>query len=190
MCHMVFDATLLVDTQEYWGEEKVFGCKLQSHHPLLQLIKPEDTVSLKEAFNEVTFKGFERGRTLHLLRPGNQRDTPAQCFLLSADQENPNECMMGIRMQVTASDENVSVLWDVAKPNPVLTLEDLARLKSGLKRSHRRPSRNLRNVHQRSLHPRRLLFDHSGFAESACVTVAVSVIKGLKDFQDCFKECR
>ncbi|CAJ1454773.1 unnamed protein product [Effrenium voratum] len=54
MCHMVFDATLLVDTQEYrvlnaWGEEKVFGCKLQSHHPLLQLIKPEDTVSLKEA---------------------------------------------------------------------------------------------------------------------------------------------
>lgn len=159
MCHMVFDATLLVDTQEYrvlnaWGEEKVFGCKLQSHHPLLQLIKPEDTVSLKEAFNEVTFKGFERGRTLHLLRPGNQRDTPAQCFLLSADQENPNECMMGIRMQVTASDENVSVLWDVAKPNPVLTLEDLARLKSGLKRSHRRPSRNLRNVHQRSLHPR------------------------------------
>ena len=26
-----------------------------------------------EAFNEVTFKGFERGRTLHLLRPGNQR---------------------------------------------------------------------------------------------------------------------
>ena len=32
-----------------WGEEKVFGCKLQSHHPLLQLIKPEDTVSLKEA---------------------------------------------------------------------------------------------------------------------------------------------
>jgi len=155
MCHMVFDATLLVDTQEYrvlnaWGEEKVFGCKLQSHHPLLQLIKPEDTVSLKEAFNEVTFKGFERGRTLHLLRPGNQRDTPAQCFLLSADQENPNECMMGIRMQVTASDENVSVLWDVAKPNPVLTLEDLARLKSGLKRSHRRPSRNLRNVHQRS----------------------------------------
>lgn len=32
----------------------------------------------------------------------------------------------------------------------VLTLEDLARLKSGLKRSHRRPSRNLRNVHQRS----------------------------------------
>lgn len=58
--------------------------------------------------------------------------------------------MMGIRMQVTASDENVSVLWDVAKPNPVLTLEDLARLKSGLNRSHRRPSRNLRNVHQRS----------------------------------------
>ncbi|CAJ1348250.1 unnamed protein product [Effrenium voratum] len=154
MCHMVFDATLLVDTQEYrvlnaWGEEKVFGCKLQSHHPLLQLIKPEDTVSLKEAFNEVTFKGFERGRTLHLLRPGNSRDTPAQCFLLSADQENPNECMMGIRMQVSTSDD-VSVLWDVAKPNPVLTLEDLARLKSGLKRSHRRPSRNLRNVHQRS----------------------------------------
>eukprot|EP00913_Durusdinium_trenchii_P009507 g8936.t1 len=155
MCHMVFDATLLVDTQEYrvlnaWGEEKVFGCKLQSHHPLLQLIKPEDTDSLKEAFNEVTFKGFERGRTLHLLRPGNQRDTPAQCFLLSADQENPNECMMGIRMQVTCSDENVSVLWDVAKPNPVLTLEDLARLRSGLKRSHRRPSRNLRNVPHRS----------------------------------------
>merc|ERR1712224_512417 len=59
-------------------------------------------------------------------------------------------CMMGIRMQVTATDENVSVLWDVAKPNPVLTLEDLARLKSGLKRSHRRPVRNLRNVHQRS----------------------------------------
>lgn len=26
-----------------------------------------------QAFNEVTFKGFERGRTLHLLRPGNQR---------------------------------------------------------------------------------------------------------------------
>ena len=60
--------------------------------------------SALEAFNEVTFKGFERGRTLHLLRPGNQRDTPAQCFLLSADQENPNECMMGIRMQVW--------LWD------------------------------------------------------------------------------
>eukprot|EP00931_Biecheleriopsis_adriatica_P056113 TRINITY_DN33255_c0_g1_i1.p1 TRINITY_DN33255_c0_g1~~TRINITY_DN33255_c0_g1_i1.p1 ORF type:complete len:905 (+),score=192.47 TRINITY_DN33255_c0_g1_i1:59-2716(+) len=155
MCHMVFDATLLVDTQEYrvlnaWGEEKVFGTKLQSHHPLLQLIKPEDTVSLKEAFNEVTFKGFERGRTLNLLRPGNENPTPAQCFLLSCDQENPNECMMGIRMQVTATDDSVSVLWDVAKPNPVLTLEDLARLKSGLKRSHRRPVRNMRNVHQRS----------------------------------------
>lgn len=148
MCHMVFDATLLVDTQEYrvlnaWGEEKVFGCKLQSHHPLLQLIKEADTVSLKEAFNEVTFKGFERGRTLHLLRSACQHDTPAQCFFLSADQENPNECMMGIRMQVTADKEH-GVLWDVAKPNPVLTLEDLARLKSGLKRSHRRPARNLR----------------------------------------------
>ncbi|CAE8591678.1 unnamed protein product, partial [Polarella glacialis] len=123
MCHMVFDATLLVDTQEYrvlnsWGEEKVFGCKLQSHHPLLQLIKPEDTVKLKEAFNEVTFKGFERGRTLHLISPGSERSRPAQCFLLSADQENPNECMMGIRMQVTATDDNVSVLWDVAKPCP------------------------------------------------------------------------
>mmetsp|Transcript_74972 Transcript_74972/g.194952 ORF Transcript_74972/g.194952 Transcript_74972/m.194952 type:complete len:1085 (+) Transcript_74972:172-3426(+) len=147
MCHMVFDATLLVDTQEYrvlnaWGEEKVFGSKLQSHHPLLHLIKPEDTVSLKEAFNEVTFKGFERGRTLHLLRPGCDEYKPAQCFLLSADQENPNECMMGIRMQVSGTqEENVSVLWDVAKPNPVLTLEDLARLKSGLKRTHRRPSR-------------------------------------------------
>mmetsp|Transcript_17742 Transcript_17742/g.31689 ORF Transcript_17742/g.31689 Transcript_17742/m.31689 type:complete len:1043 (+) Transcript_17742:74-3202(+) len=146
MCHMVFDATLLVDTQEYrvlnaWGEEKVFGCKLQSHHPVLQLIKSEDTVSLKEAFNEVTFKGFERGRTLHLLRPGSQKEMPAQCFLLSADQENPNECMMGIRMQVSKHGEGeCSVLWDVAKPSQVLTLEDLARLKSGLKR-HRRPSR-------------------------------------------------
>merc|ERR1719428_2755211 len=65
MCHMVFDATLLVDTQEYrvlnaWGEEKVFGTKLQSNHPVLPLVHPDDTVSLKEAFNEVTFKGFER----------------------------------------------------------------------------------------------------------------------------------
>lgn len=151
MCHMVFDATLLVDTQEYrvlnaWGEEKVFGCKLQSHHPLLQLIKSEDSTSLKEAFNEVTFKGFERGRTLHLLKPGSPKEMPAQCFLLSADQENPNECMMGIRMQVTKPGEGeCSVLWDVAKPSQVLTLEDLARLKSGLKR-HRRPSRPNVNV--------------------------------------------
>jgi len=148
MCHMVFDATLLVDTQEYrvlnaWGEEKVFGVKLQPHHPLLPLIKPEDTVSLKEAFNEVTFKGFERGRTLHLIRPGCSEEQPAQCFLLSADQENPNECMMGIRLQVSATQEDHPVLWDVAKPNPVLTLEDLARLRSGLKRSHRKPSRTV-----------------------------------------------
>merc|ERR1719261_953769 len=146
MCHMVFDATLLVDTQEYrvlnaWGEEKVFGCKLQSHHPVLQLIKPEDTVSLKAAFNEVTFKGFERGRTLHLLRPGiESEEISAQCFLLSADQENPNECMMGIRMQASEKGDGEEMLWDVAKPNQVLTLEDLARLKSGLKR-HRRPHR-------------------------------------------------
>merc|ERR1712232_1015932 len=86
---------------------------------------------------------------LHMLRPGGNREVPAQCFLLSADQENPNECMMGIRMQVSGNaDDDVSVLWDVAKPglhNPVLTLEDLARLKSGLRRSHRRPSRNVRN---------------------------------------------
>jgi len=161
MCHMVFDATLLVDTQEYrvlnaWGEEKVFGCKLQSHHPVLQLIKPEDIVSLTAAFNEVTFKGFERGRTLHLLRPGKGKEMPAQCFLLSGDQENPNECMMGIRMQVSGNSDDCSVLWDVAKPNPVLTLEDLARLKSGLKR-HRRPTRNLRSAawqhHSRSSDP-------------------------------------
>jgi len=153
MCHMVFDATLLVDTQEYrvlnaWGEEKVFGCKLQSHHPLLQLIKPEDTVSLKEAFNEVTFKGFERGRTLHLQSPTGNKDMAAKCFLLSADQENPNECMMGIRLQVsgTTDEDAASALWDVAKPQPVLTLEDLARLKSGLKRSHRRPSHIVKSM--------------------------------------------
>eukprot|EP00927_Polykrikos_kofoidii_P045996 TRINITY_DN4017_c0_g1_i1.p1 TRINITY_DN4017_c0_g1~~TRINITY_DN4017_c0_g1_i1.p1 ORF type:complete len:1276 (+),score=240.38 TRINITY_DN4017_c0_g1_i1:177-4004(+) len=165
MCHMVFDATLLVDTQEYrvlnaWGEEKVFGRKLQSNHAVLQLIKAEDVVALKEAFNEVTFKGFERGRTLRLLRlekaaaqnPSDDGETPSQCFLLAADPENPNECMMGIRMQ--ASSEGVgSVLWDVSKPNPVLTLEDLAVLKSGLKR-HRRPSRNLRHrQHPRSSDP-------------------------------------
>lgn len=155
MCHMVFDATLLVDTQEYrvlnaWGEEKVFGCKLQSNHPVLSLIKPEDTVSLKEAFNEVTFKGFERGRTLHLLCPGGSKEMPAQCFLLSADQENPNECMMGIRMQVNKSDkDDCSVLWDVAKPNQVLTLEDLARLKSGLKRN-RRPCQRRPLAHRKN----------------------------------------
>merc|ERR1719189_1572991 len=114
---------------------------LQSNHPLLSLIKHEDTVSLKHAFNEVTFKGFERGRTLHLIRPGSTREMPAQCFLLSADQENPNECMMGIRMQVSGSTDEHDRLWDVAKSNSVLTLEDLARLKSGLRRSHRRPSR-------------------------------------------------
>jgi len=150
MCHMVFDATLLVDTQEYrvlnaWGEENVFGCKLQSQQPLLEIIKAEDSVLLKEAFNEVTFKGFERGRTLHFLRsdaPDSQKEMPAQCFLLAADQENPNECMMGIRMQASEKREGdeYAVLWDVAKPNAVLTLEDLARLKSGLKR-HRRPYR-------------------------------------------------
>jgi len=62
--------------------------------------------------------------------------------LLSADNENPNECMMGIRMQVSKSgDGDCDRLWDVAKPTQqVMTLEDLARLKSGLKR-HRRPSR-------------------------------------------------
>eukprot|EP00929_Paragymnodinium_shiwhaense_P108799 TRINITY_DN75133_c0_g1_i1.p1 TRINITY_DN75133_c0_g1~~TRINITY_DN75133_c0_g1_i1.p1 ORF type:complete len:1261 (-),score=303.02 TRINITY_DN75133_c0_g1_i1:82-3864(-) len=153
MCHMVFDATLLVDTQEYrvlnaWGEEKVFGYKLQSNHPVLQLIKAEDAVSLKEAFNEVTFKGSERGRTLHLLRLGQagRSEISSQCFLMAADPENPNECMIGIRMDRAGGSDN-SMLWDVAKPNPVLTLEDLAVLKSGLKR-HRRP-RNIRSSHHR-----------------------------------------
>jgi hypothetical protein len=162
MCHMVFDAMLLVDTQEYrvlnaWGEEKVFGYKLQSHHPLLQLIKSEDLVSLKEAFNAVTFKGFERGRTLHLLKPsrsGNPapaklvlppKEMPAQCFFLSSDQEDPNECMMGIRMRVSKfSEGHDSALWEVADSNQVMTLDDLASLKSGLKR-HRRPARNPRS---------------------------------------------
>lgn len=161
MCHMVFDATLLVDTQEYrvlnaWGEEKVFGCKLQSNHPVLQLFKSEDAVAVKEAFNEVTLKGFERGRTLHLLRQGLNRSgvIPAQCFLLAADQENPNECMMGIRMQVSGTAQDCSEMWDVSKPNPVLTLDDLARLKSGLKR-HRRPSRpHLRSGTPRQHRPR------------------------------------
>lgn len=166
MCHMVFDATLLVDTQEYrvlnaWGEEKVFGCKLSSNQAIVPLIKPEDTSSLKEAFNEVTFKGFERGRTLRLLRPngsepGRACETPAQCFLLAGDPENPNECMMGIRMQ--GQSRGGAELWDVAKPNPVMTLEDLARLKSGLKR-HRRPGpgnmrgRHMQNRHSRSTDP-------------------------------------
>ena len=73
MCHMVFDATLLVDTQEYrvlnaWGEDKIFGCKLHNNHPVLKLIKADDSDALKETFNEVTFCVFERGRTLHLLR--------------------------------------------------------------------------------------------------------------------------
>lgn len=150
MCHMVFDATLLVDTQEYrvlnaWGEDKIFGCKLQNNHPVLKLIKADDSDALKEAFNEVTFRGFERGRTLHLLRPGDAKEMPAQCFLLSADQENPNECMMGIRMEATGRDEgDTAALWDVARPNRVLTLEDLARLKSGLKQ-HRRQNRHFRN---------------------------------------------
>ena len=61
-----------------------------------------------------------------------------------------DEIELYISREVTCSDENVSVLWDVAKPNPVLTLEDLARLKSGLKRSHRRPARNLRQRSHRS----------------------------------------
>lgn len=170
MCHMVFDATLLVDTQEYrvlnaWGEERVFGCQIQSNHPLLYLIHPDDAVSLKEAFNEVTFKGFERGRTLHLVRPSDRKEMPAQCFLLSADQENPNECMMGIRMQgFGPTDTDRPALWDVTKENPVLTLEDLARVKSGLKgdrranprrtgnrlRTHRQPSVQSKNTHASS----------------------------------------
>jgi len=146
MCHMVFDATLLVDTQEYrvlnaWGEEKVFGCKLQCNHAVLMLIKGADHAGLKQAFNEVTFKGSERGREMIFVRPdGKGDDVPAQCFLLAADQENPNECMMGIRMQVSSDEGDGALLWDVSKPNPVMTLEDLARLKSGLRR-HRRPSR-------------------------------------------------
>jgi PAS domain S-box-containing protein len=172
MCHMVFDATLLVDTQEYrvlnaWGEEKVFGCKLQSHHPVLQLIKPEDTVSLKEAFNEVTFKGFERGRMLHLLRPGQSEEIPAQCFLLSADQENPNECMMGIRMQASEKRDGDEMLWDVAKPNQVLTLEDLARLKSGLKR-HRRPTGLQMNVRPNRRQNRPRLSGAHSSSQSLC----------------------
>lgn len=155
MCLMVFDATLLVDTQEYrvlnaWGEEKVFGCKVPSNHPIVPLIKAEDFESLKRAFSEATHKGSERGRTLHLLRQradgkaqawgrdgSSLKEMPAQCFLLAGDQENPNECMMGIRMQV-ASDVQ---LWDVAKTNSVLTLDDLARLSSGLKRGKMGPSR-------------------------------------------------
>ena len=86
----------------------------------MQLIKAEDAVSLKEAFNEVTFKGSERGRTLHLLRLGQagKAEASSQCFLMAADPENPNECMIGIRMDRAGGSDN-SMLWDVAKPNPV-----------------------------------------------------------------------
>ena len=48
--------------------------------------------------------------------------------------------------QVTCSDENVSVLWDVAKPNPVLTLEDLARLRQGKTSSRPRLGQFLGNT--------------------------------------------
>jgi len=149
MCHMVFDATLLVDTQEYrvlnaWGEEKVFGCKLQPNCAVLQLLKADDHAVLKQCFNEVTYKGSERGRTMTLLQPGGkQKEIVAECFLLSADQENPNECMMGIRMDEPSSDGDVAALWNVTKPTRVLTLEDLARIKSGLKQ-HRRPVQAMR----------------------------------------------
>merc|ERR1712232_990488 len=63
-------------------------------------------------------------------------------------------CMIGIRMQNPSERAEDTTLWDVAKPNPVLTLEDLARLKSGLKRTHRRPSRNVRIVHRPPHRPR------------------------------------
>lgn len=118
----------------------------------MQLIKPGDAVALKEAFNQVTFRGFERGRTLHLIKPGSATEMPAQCFLLSADQENPNECMMGIRLQHSLEQKDKAALWDVAQANRVLTLEDLARLRSGLKphKRHRVHSdRHRQNRHER-----------------------------------------
>lgn len=64
-------------------------------------------------------------------------------------------------------------------PNPpaplplaeVLTLEDLARLKSGLKRSHRRPARNLRNVHQRSHRSR-----HLGSSAQGAMVLCIAIV--------------
>jgi len=131
MCHMVFDATLLVDTQEYrvlnaWGEEKVFGNKIQCpNQPILHLIRPLDTDSMKEALNEVTCTGFRPGRSLRLVRPTDKMEIPAQCFFLSADPENPNECMVGIRLSAITNDEQC--MWNVS-PCRFLTLEDLSRV--------------------------------------------------------------
>mmetsp|Transcript_35990 Transcript_35990/g.84348 ORF Transcript_35990/g.84348 Transcript_35990/m.84348 type:complete len:1072 (+) Transcript_35990:127-3342(+) len=187
MCHMVFDATLLVDTQEYrvlnaWGEEKVFGCKLQPNCAVLQLLKADDHAVLKQCFNEVTYKGSERGRTMTLLQPGGkQKEIVAECFLLSADQENPNECMMGIRMDEPSSDGDVAALWNVTKPTRVLTLEDLARLKSGLKQ-HRRPVQAMRRG---SADGRKRGAKRGGHASSLSLTsIPEDMAEGLRDGHD------
>jgi len=131
MCHMVFDASLLVDTQEYrvlnaWGEQKVFGCKLDCpNQRVMDLVKHSEREIMKGALNEVACVD-QRGRTLHLVSPNAEKssDILSHCYFLCADPENPNECMIGIRLAGNAMDVR---LWDVS-PCRFLTLEELSRV--------------------------------------------------------------
>merc|ERR1719247_799240 len=103
MCHLVFDATLLIDSQEYtvlnaWGEKDLFGQRIPKGFPLMLLVYPEDQDRLREAFNMATIKSAVR-RELNLRRPRDKFRFSARLFFLAADKEDPSLCMVGIRLQ-------------------------------------------------------------------------------------------